>query len=230
MTNWYTQNRIKPFMTKPNIKPFVPRTPGITGIGWLTGSRPSRIRLALWLSFSQACARICSACTDVRCAGVGRFWFTQVYQLFEHSKLVFEGRRSKILFIYLISLIFRWLKCKTYSNLYWLPWPLPDVKLYCKSIGNFFLLILHWVYYVLWLSRCFAHPLWGRYQKASFTYSISGAELTWSVGWPDGATSSALYIWGYRGWERVSTSGEFWSCQLILFWDGSLGLLVPGFL
>lgn len=45
---------------------------GKVGKGWLTGSRPSRIRLAFRLSFSQACARICSACTEVRCAGVGR--------------------------------------------------------------------------------------------------------------------------------------------------------------
>lgn len=42
------------------------------GMGWLTGSSPRRIRFALWLSFSQACAKICSAWTDVRCAGVGR--------------------------------------------------------------------------------------------------------------------------------------------------------------
>ena len=47
---------------------------GKRGSGWLTGSRPRRILLALWLSFSQAWARICSACTEVRCAGVGRVW------------------------------------------------------------------------------------------------------------------------------------------------------------
>lgn len=47
------------------------RSDGSTGIGWLTGSNPSLILLAFWLSFSQAWARICSACTDVRCAGVG---------------------------------------------------------------------------------------------------------------------------------------------------------------
>lgn len=45
--------------------------PGKTGIGWLTGSSPNLILFALWLSFSQAEARICSACTLVRCAGVG---------------------------------------------------------------------------------------------------------------------------------------------------------------
>lgn len=47
---------------------------GRMGIGWLTGSRPNLILLALWLSFSQAVAKICSACTDVRWAGVGRVW------------------------------------------------------------------------------------------------------------------------------------------------------------
>uniref|UniRef100_A0A224XU12 Putative secreted protein n=1 Tax=Panstrongylus lignarius TaxID=156445 RepID=A0A224XU12_9HEMI len=30
------------------------------------------MRFALWLSFSHAAAKICSACTDVKCAGVGR--------------------------------------------------------------------------------------------------------------------------------------------------------------
>lgn len=44
--------------------------PGNKGMGWLTGSNPRRILLALWLSFSQAVARICSACTEVKCAGV----------------------------------------------------------------------------------------------------------------------------------------------------------------
>lgn len=42
------------------------------GMGWLTGSSPRRILFALWLSFSQAWAKICSAWTEVRCAGVGR--------------------------------------------------------------------------------------------------------------------------------------------------------------
>lgn len=54
-------------------------TPGITGIGWLTGSSPNLILFALWLSFSQACARICSACTEVRWAGVGRVYKNKEY-------------------------------------------------------------------------------------------------------------------------------------------------------
>lgn len=45
------------------------------GAVWLMGSSPIRIRFAFKLSFSQADARICSACTEVRCAGVGRVAF-----------------------------------------------------------------------------------------------------------------------------------------------------------
>jgi len=40
-------------------------------MGCDTGSRPILMRFALSLSFSQAVARICSACTEVKCAGVG---------------------------------------------------------------------------------------------------------------------------------------------------------------
>lgn len=44
---------------------------GRVGMGCETGSRPSLMRFALSLSFSQAVAKICSACTEVKCAGVG---------------------------------------------------------------------------------------------------------------------------------------------------------------
>lgn len=43
------------------------------GKGWLIGSSPRRNRLAFWFSFSQACARICSATTDVKWDGIGLF-------------------------------------------------------------------------------------------------------------------------------------------------------------
>ena len=43
-----------------------------TGIGCPTGSKPILILFAFWLSFSHACANICSACTEVKWAGVGR--------------------------------------------------------------------------------------------------------------------------------------------------------------
>ena len=42
------------------------------GIGCDMGSRPILIRFALSDSFSQARARSCSACTLVKCGGVGR--------------------------------------------------------------------------------------------------------------------------------------------------------------
>ena len=44
------------------------------GIGCDMGSRPILIRFALSDSFSQARARSCSACTLVKCGGVGRHW------------------------------------------------------------------------------------------------------------------------------------------------------------
>lgn len=39
---------------------------GSVGMGCETGSRPSLMRFALSLSFSQAVAKICSACTEVK--------------------------------------------------------------------------------------------------------------------------------------------------------------------
>ena len=55
----------------------------VMGMGWETGSMPMRIRLAFSASFSQARASSCSACTLVRCGGVGRAWFRdkEKYQL-----------------------------------------------------------------------------------------------------------------------------------------------------
>jgi hypothetical protein len=55
---------------------------------WLIGSNPMRMRFAFKLSFSHAMAKICSACTDVRCAGVGRVYGkTKIYSLSNHQKL-----------------------------------------------------------------------------------------------------------------------------------------------
>jgi hypothetical protein len=65
---------------------------GNRGSGWLTGSRPRRILLALWLSFSQAWARICSACTEVRCAGVGRVW--------SNKNIIWTCDHLKIMLVY----------------------------------------------------------------------------------------------------------------------------------
>lgn len=44
---------------------------GRVGMGWETGSRPTLMRFAFSLSFSHAVAKICSAWTEVKCAGVG---------------------------------------------------------------------------------------------------------------------------------------------------------------
>ena len=44
----------------------------VTGMGCEIGSRPIRIRFAFSDSFSRARAKSCSACTLVRCGGVGR--------------------------------------------------------------------------------------------------------------------------------------------------------------
>lgn len=65
-------SHVKSFLDKKLNEKLTGTAPGNTGIGWLTGSRPRRILFALWLSFSHADARICSAWTEVRWAGVGR--------------------------------------------------------------------------------------------------------------------------------------------------------------
>jgi hypothetical protein len=70
---------------------------GSRGSGWLTGSRPRRILLALWLSFSQAWARICSACTEVRCAGVGRVCANTHHK---HKNMGYRGKhRSTVTYL-----------------------------------------------------------------------------------------------------------------------------------
>ena len=60
---------------------------------WLIGSKPIRILLAFILSFSQAIANICSACIEVRCAGVGRDG------KFSHPSLVFLLRRQDFKYV-----------------------------------------------------------------------------------------------------------------------------------
>lgn len=76
---------------------------GTVGMGWLTGSRPSRMRLALRLSFSHACANICSACTDVKCAGVGRTVESQALPLPGVFPLPLVGT-SPLTFLFLLQL------------------------------------------------------------------------------------------------------------------------------